>query len=229
VRVAGLGALAAVGSNAEEARQIEDDPDPEVRARVRSMLAAAEAGPRLAVAALSDPHTEVRLAAGWALARLDVPVPAAGPSLVQLLREFPEQRGMREIFEGAGFRGLAVYLRCDLRDLRVDEPNTAILLRPTDSSEDLEALVAELEHKEHGADLVAALRATLDSRQDEILLATLADGSIAVREASATLLGLLARDREACVAGLEKALRDEEEGVRAAAAAALERLRRDPR
>jgi HEAT repeat protein len=130
---------------------------------------------------------------------------------------------MRGILEATGFRGLAAFAM--IEPIRVErEKRYGLRLRlGGDEAAELDALVAEVEDKDHGKALVAALRETLAPGQDDLLIENLRVGNAPLRRAAAVLLGHLAQEPWRCVGDIEKALNDEDKAVREAAAAALVR------
>lgn len=183
---------------------------------------------------LADKDAGVRLEAARALAELKVPVPGAGAALVRLAGEGDEDmaNAARSALRVTGFDGLAECLEGRFEAAQPPAEAVwvwAVRLRPCGGTAaraaSLDLLAVELEDKEHGAALAAALKETLAKDQDAILLDLLAGDDDGLRRAAATLLGHLARDREPCVLALNRALRDKHPDVRAAAEAALKRLR----
>ncbi len=212
------------------------DAAPEMRrAAIHALVRrnAVEAAPKIA-SLLSDPDAALRLRAAKALFELNVMVPEAGPGLVRLAAEGDEEFAMwaLEAMRSTGFAPLATFLECGL-EVPAEPRIWAMRLRPSARSEELIAtlhlLIASLEDNRHGAALVTALRETLAKDEDAILIEDLAADESELRRAAAILLGHLARDREAATRALEKALKDEDPDVRAAAAAAIERVRSTPR
>lgn len=210
------------------------DEAPDVRIAAIEVLVsrkASDAAPGIA-ALLADKEADVRLKAAQALAKLEVTVPGAGPALVRLVGD-----GDRDMANAAlaalrvtGFDGLAECLDFRLEDVAAPgESVWAVRLRPRGDAiaraASLDLVAVELEDKDHGAALAAALKETLAKDQDAILLDLLTGDDDGLRRAAATLLGHLARDREPCVRALNRALRDKHPEVRAAAAAALKRLK----
>jgi HEAT repeat protein len=177
------------------------------------------------VPALDDAHDTVRISAAIAIGELGVEEKAAGPGLVRTLGVAADPRIPR-ILETAGYPGLAASLRFEPK---WPNPKWLIRLRLEEDArhkKTREALLAELEDKDHGEALVAALRETLGHRQDALLIADLdAERPPGIRRAAAILLGHLAREEAPCIEALEKAGGDADQDVRAAAAAAIERLK----
>lgn len=227
VRAVSIGALGTleVKEAGELALAAATDPDIQVRRAAIGTIGRIkpEGGARVATAALADSDLGVRISAACALGELNVEDKAAGPGLVHVFGDCLSIRDMRPIFEATGFRGLAAFATIDWRKTT---PVVRLRLRAETPEEiaALDALVAEIEDKEHGEALVAALRETLGQKQDDLFLHDLAEGGAPLRRTAAILLGHLAQEPAPCIEALEKARKDEDQAVSTAASAAIERL-----
>jgi HEAT repeat protein len=193
---------------------------------------AKETAPRIAEL-LSDEDPHVRIRAAWAIEGLGAPVPSAAPGLVRLVAEGDKDTAAAALaaMRATGSAALAKFLDCyDAAAPGAEKREWTVQLRPRGGSEEnaaaLELLLAAIEDKAHGPALVAALQETLASDQDALLVEKLRSDEEAVRRATAVLLGYLGRDRAGAIRALGKAARDESPDVQAAAAQAVERLRK---
>jgi HEAT repeat protein len=208
------------------------DPDPLLRRTAMGGLKrrkAAKAAPAIAEL-LADEDWWVRSDAVQALGELKTPVPGAAPALVRIAAE-----GEKDAAEAAlsalaatGHPELAACLECGIRvDPGPGKSRYVVRLLPSAKGDEaIGQVLADLDDNTYGAMLVTALREFLADDEDQVLLAALDSADADARRVSAALLGHLARDPTAAIHALEaKARRDPDPKVRAAAAAAIARLR----
>jgi HEAT repeat protein len=211
------------------------DPAPSARRAAIHALTrrkAKEAAPRIADL-VADEDQLVRFRAARALEELGAPVPSAAPALLRLIAEGDRQGvslGLAAL-RAAGSTPLAHFLDChDEAPPDAEKPSMTMRLKPRGGTDEevalLDRLLLMVEDNVHGPALVAALKETLAKDQDAALVSKLASDDDTVRRVSAALLGHLARDGPAAIRALETMTGDPNPDVRAAALAAVGRLRR---